>query len=223
MGKSWLRAFALELLAYLAYFFQQALLLSCKKRLFYVDLGSSKAVEVGKDYADILPQSPVVVLFWHKHLLLTPYIHKKIWRKRPVSVMISTHKDGKLISKVIKKVGLKTIEGSTYKNPTAALREAFRVIDRGEDIAITPDGPRGPYKSVSAGSYSIARKKKALVMLLSYEASSFWQLKSWDLMQIPKPFSRINFFCSLPITVNNLEDDEAQSMIKQGFSTMEQL
>mgnify|MGYP007045097175 FL=1 len=88
---------------------------------------------------------------------------------------------------------------------------------------ITPDGPRGPYRSISDGSVSIAQKKDVPILLLNYEASRFWEFKSWDKMILPKPFSTIKYRISAPISVKNLEKNEAKAKIQENFAIISKL
>ena len=67
-----------------------------------------------------------------------------------------------------------------------------RLIGQGYDVAITPDGPRGPRYHLNPGMITVAQKTGALVMPIQVSYSSRWQLKSWDAFQIPKPFARVD-------------------------------
>ena len=128
--------------------------------------------------------------------------------------MISDHKDGEIIARVISFFSIDAIRGSSSKGAVKALAQSFRELKSGIDVIITPDGPRGPYHSVADGAVVIAQKQNAPIQILNYEASKFWQLKSWDKMILPKPFSTINFSLSAPFSVTNLEQKEAKEKIQ---------
>ena len=147
-----------------------------------------------------------------------PFIFKRLkLGKKRVFVMISEHKDGELIAKNIELFGIDSVRGSTYKGASAVLRASFKILDEKNCLAITPDGPRGPYHSISDGCVSIAQKKDVDIVLLNYEASRYWQFKSWDKMILPKPFSKIRYRMQEPFSLKNLDKDEAKRIIKEKF------
>ena len=129
--------------------------------------------------------------------------------------MISDHKDGEIIARVISFFGIGAIRGSSSKGAVKALAQSFRELKSGTDVIITPDGPRGPYHSVADGAVVIAQKQNAPIQILNYEASKFWQLKSWDKMIIPKPFSKISYMLSPPFSVTDMALEDARELIKK--------
>ncbi len=162
-----------------------------------------------------VPDGPFMVAFWHGKLLLAPYIYKKLRKDAKIGVIISDHFDGEIIAKTMAYFGFDTIRGSSSKGGIKALKESFRRIDKGYDIAITPDGPRGPLESVADGIVAICQKKSLQVVAFNYKASHYWELKSWDKFMIPKPFSRVDFYASEPFSIEDLEKEEAKKMIKE--------
>lgn len=166
-----------------------------------------------------LPKKPCIVVFWHGRLAMMSFAYKHWWKKKfggqkSGKVIISDHKDGEIITSVISHFGIKAIRGSSSKGGARALISAFKEIKNGVDVIITPDGPRGPKHSVADGAVVIAQKQNLDIYALNYEASKFWQFKSWDGMILPKPFSTINYSLSKPFSVANLELDEAKELIK---------
>ncbi len=178
-----------------------------------------------KAYSGQAPlNEPCVLLFFHGKLALMPFIFRRFWQgKKRAFVMISQHEDGELITQNIENFAIDTIRGSTFRGATEAIRQAFRVLDAGDDVAITPDGPRGPYHSVSDGAVAIAMKKKVPILLLNYEASRFWEFKSWDKMVLPKPFSRIKYRISEPLRVENLDKNAAKEKVKEIFAMISKM
>jgi len=164
---------------------------------------------------DRIPDEPIMIAFWHGKLLLAPFIYKNIRKNVKIGIIISDHFDGELIAKTMGFFGFDTIRGSSSKGAIKALKESFRRIGEGYDIAITPDGPRGPFQSLADGIVSISQKKELDIVALNYRASSFWELKSWDRFMIPKPFSTVDFYASEPFSVLGLEMDEAKQKIKE--------
>lgn len=189
------KIFIIENLIYLTIFI---ISLTCKKKFSF----------------DEIPKKPVIVVFWHGRLAMMSLIYKQCWKQRPAKVMISDHKDGEIITRVISHFGIGAIRGSSSKNAARALISAFRELDNGVNIVITPDGPRGPFQSVADGAAIIAQKKNTQIVAINYEASSFWKFKSWDKMILPKPFSKINFSISKPFSVANMDIKDANEKIK---------
>lgn len=161
-----------------------------------------------------VPKEPFMVAFWHGKLLLAPFIYKKLRKDVKIGVIISDHFDGEIIAKTMDYFRFETIRGSSSKGGIKALKESFRKIGEGYDLAITPDGPRGPYQSLADGIVSISQKKALQIVAFNYTASRYWELKSWDRFMIPKPFSTMDFYASEPFDIMGLEKDEAKEKIK---------
>lgn len=198
--------FKIKLLAFLIFIILKMLFLTCKKKYF------------GQKY---LPSEPCVVLFWHGKLAMMAFIFhflKKNGYKKTPYVLISNHKDGELIASVMEFFNIKAVRGSTYDEPIKALKQIQEIIKSGNDVYITPDGPRGPYHSVSLGSYKLAVKKNLNVVLISNSANRFYQAKSWDKMILAKPFSKIAFIISKPI---KLKEENALNDILNNFDILD--
>jgi lysophospholipid acyltransferase (LPLAT)-like uncharacterized protein len=162
-----------------------------------------------------VPNGPFMVAFWHGKLLLAPFIYQKLRKNVKIGVIISDHFDGEVIARTMGYFGFETIRGSSSKGGIKALKESFRRIGEGYDIAITPDGPRGPYQSIADGIVSITQKKEMMIVAFNYTSSAYWELKSWDRFMIPKPFSTMDFYASDPFSVMGLSKDEAKAKIKE--------
>lgn len=135
--------------------------------------------------------------------------------KRCAKVIISDHKDGEIITRVISHFGIGAIRGSSFKGGARALMGAIKEIKNGTDVIITPDGPRGPLHSVADGAVILAQRLNLDIYALNYEASSFWKFRSWDEMVLPKPFSRINYSLSAPLNLTGLSLDAGKEAIRQ--------
>ena len=131
---------------------------------------------------------PVIFALWHGHLLPLLYHH----RDEGVAILISEHADGEIIARVAMRLGYRTVRGSTSRGAARALMGLVRVIGDGHDLAITPDGPRGPAKSFAPGALVVAQRSAAPIIPIAMSASSCWRLKSWDSFVIPRPFARVH-------------------------------
>ena len=174
--------------------------LTCKKRF-----------DIAKD----LPSEPFIVAFWHGELLMQPFLYKKVRDSHKIAVMISEHFDGELIAKTVKHFNIESIRGSTKKGAAKVLLGAIKKMKSGYDIAITPDGPRGPRYSVADGIAAISKKMDAFIVPFSYRASKYWQLNSWDKFIIPKPFSTLYFRVGKPFKVQDMDKEIAKDFIKK--------
>lgn len=137
--------------------------------------------------AEHLQGRPVILVLWHGQLL------PLLWalRNRQISVIISEHSDGEIIARVARSLGCRLVRGSTSRGAARALLGAAREIEAGFDLAITPDGPRGPVRSVAPGALVIAQRTGAALLPVAAWANRAWRLRSWDSFVIPKPFARV--------------------------------
>lgn len=161
------------------------------------------------------PSEPFIVAFWHGELLMQPFLYKKIRGQHKISVMISEHFDGEIIARIISFFGFSSIRGSSSKGGARALIEAIKTSKEGEDIAITPDGPRGPRHSVEGGIVALAQKTGAKIVVFNYQASRSWRLKSWDKFVVPKPFSKISFFADKILDISDIDAESARELIRK--------
>jgi lysophospholipid acyltransferase (LPLAT)-like uncharacterized protein len=184
----------------LGYLVVRLIYLTCKKQFFI---------------AQKLPDEPLIVAFWHGELLMQPFLYNKVRPNHKVSAMISEHFDGEILARLIGFFGFDTTRGSARKNGAKALLSTFRRMDEGHDIAITPDGPKGPRHSVAVGIVAIAQKKQAKIVVFNYTASSYWELRSWDKFVVPKPFSTLSFYASAPIDIDGLDVEAARLLIRE--------
>ena len=93
--------------------------------------------------------TPFIAAFWHGRLLMTPYALGG--ESANVRVLISTHRDGRIISRAMQYFNIDTISGSSSRGGAGAFRRAARFLRHAGVLGITPDGPRGPRMRASAG------------------------------------------------------------------------
>lgn len=142
---------------------------------------------------------PFIMTFWHGRILMMPYA----WRRTDlVNMLASNHRDGRLISKAVSYLGIKTVAGSSSSGGVQATRYLIRAMKDRDGIAgITPDGPRGPRMRVSEGTVVLARLSGAPVIPVTYAASRRRVMGSWDRFILALPFSRGIFIWGDPIMV----------------------
>ena len=180
-------------------------------RFVYV---TSRWREEGREPAHELMQGgrPFIAAFWHGRLLMAP----TGWRSRaPLSVMISQHRDGEMIARTVQHFGVSTVRGSTTRGGSKALRELLQAVKNGQNVAITPDGPRGPRMRAQSGIVLLARLSGAPIIPATYAVSRRKLTSSWDRFVIALPFSRGLYLWGPPIHVARDADDEALETARQ--------
>jgi lysophospholipid acyltransferase (LPLAT)-like uncharacterized protein len=131
--------------------------------------------------------TPVVFVFWHGQLLPLVHVH----RREGIVVLVSEHDDGEYISRVIERNGFGTVRGSSTRGGSKGLRALVRAARAGRDLALTPDGPRGPRGVFKPGALLAAQLTGLPVVPLAVGASRGWRFRSWDGFLVPEPLSTI--------------------------------
>jgi len=140
---------------------------------------------------------PVIFVLWHGQLLPLLYHH----RGEGVAVLISEHGDGEIVARIAISLGYRTIRGSTSRGASRALIGLSRAVGEGHDLAITPDGPRGPARSFAPGALVVAQRTGAPMVPVAVSASRGWRLRSWDSFLVPKPFARVHVAYGEPVFI----------------------
>ncbi|GMV08397.1 MAG TPA: lysophospholipid acyltransferase family protein [Gemmatimonadaceae bacterium] len=131
--------------------------------------------------------TPLVIVLWHGELLPILWQH----RDQGVSVLISTHADGEIIARICKALGCRTVRGSSSRGGARALLELVRELEGGHEVAVTPDGPRGPRREFAPGAVVAAMRAGVPVIAFGATVDRAWRLRSWDRFVIPKPFAKV--------------------------------
>lgn len=129
-------------------------------------------------------RSNYIVCFWHSRLLLMPFAKKGGGGK----VLISRHRDGEFIARVVAFFGIGTVRGSYRKGSVSSLREILHDLRDNIDVAITPDGPKGPRFEVKNGIVELARLSRKPLLPVSYGASKKKLFSPGTVSYSPTPF-----------------------------------
>jgi lysophospholipid acyltransferase (LPLAT)-like uncharacterized protein len=140
---------------------------------------------------------PFIYALWHGHLLPLLWHH----RDEGVVVLISEHRDGEIVARAAESLGYGLIRGSTTRGADRALIALVRELQAGREIAITPDGPKGPAGKFAPGALIAAQRSGTFILPVAASASRAWRLKSWDRFMIPKPFARVTVAYGAPTKV----------------------
>jgi len=141
----------------------------------------------------------VIWAFWHNRLLLLPVLRRRRAKKRRIIVLTSPSRDGALIAAIMRRFDMESVRGSSNKRAAQALVECRRRLLEGSDLAITPDGPRGPVYFAAPGAVQLARVTGRPIVPVRVSYSRKWRLMSWDRFQIPWPFAKVTITLLAPV------------------------
>ncbi|MEM9233253.1 MAG: lysophospholipid acyltransferase family protein [Pseudomonadota bacterium] len=164
--------------------------------------------------------TPFICTFWHSRLLMMPVLQKQ--QKRRFTMLISEHKDGEVIARVMEHFGIDTRRGSAAdprkpeknKGGAAALKSLVPALRDGSNIGITPDGPRGPRQRAQAGVAQLARLGGAAVLPVTFSAQKARVFDSWDhfLLPLPIPFAKGIIIFGDPIELTEGRKTDAETL-----------
>jgi len=148
---------------------------------------------------------PILIACWHDELLLTVCGYKGPGAR----MLISASKDGELLSRTFARFGQEAVRGSSSRGGKAALKAMIELCRSGFDLAITPDGPRGPRHEVKDGVLQLARVSGRPIIPMAFACSRGHRFASWDRFLFPYPFCRALFRFGEPVFYREGEDWEA--------------
>ena len=150
----------------------------------------------------------VIAAFWHERLPLMPALWNLARRggDPTMHVLVSRHRDGRFIGSLLGRFGLDFVHGSSARHGqdrggAAGLRQMLDYLAAGDQVAITPDGPRGPRRVAASGVAQLAALSGVAVLPCSAQTTRRYVLRSWDRMVLPLPFGRGAIVCLAPIAV----------------------
>ena len=135
--------------------------------------------------------------FWHDRIFAGTYF----FRNRGIVVITSQSLDGEYIARFIQRLGYGSVRGSSSRGGVGALIEMIRLMRSGLPMAFTVDGPRGPRYEAKSGPVLLAKKTGNPMLPFIVECRKYWTVKSWDRLQIPRPFTRAKLVINEPIYV----------------------
>ena len=140
-------------------------------------------------------------------------------RLAPFHMLISSHRDGRIIAGAMNYFGIGTIAGSTHRGGSLALREILKRLKEGGCVGITPDGPRGPAMTVSIGIVNIARLGAVPIVPVTYATSRRRELATWDRFHLALPFGRGVYLFGEPMQIGAELDDEGLETARRLLET----
>jgi len=162
---------------------------------------------------------PAIYCAWHNRLALCMEEYFGYVKKRNLTpgmaAMVSASRDGGFLAAILECFGVEPVRGSTSRRGPQALLELTSWAERGYDLAITPDGPRGPRYVVQEGVMSLAQVTGLPIVPASYYLGWKVQLKSWDRFQVPLPFSRCEMVFGEVVRVPREASDAERALLRQ--------
>jgi lysophospholipid acyltransferase (LPLAT)-like uncharacterized protein len=172
-------------------------------------------------YLQSNPPRLAIFCVWHNRLALCIPAYQRFARKkiptRGMAAMASASKDGAFLAGMLEAFGVKPARGSSSRRGSQALLELVSWAERGYDLAITPDGPRGPRYQVQEGAMALAQVTGLPAIPCSYHIQWKICLKSWDRFQIPLPFSKCEVVLEKPVFVPREATDADREQLRQQF------
>lgn len=165
-------------------------------------------------------QQPHVWLFWHNRFFLIPYIRKRFLPFQNGYALTSPSNDGEIIAGIMRRFDIRTIRGSSNKRPAAAFRDLLRVLRQGNNVAITPDGPRGPCYQLQPGAVRLAQAGQVPLLPIHVTFEKAWRAKTWDRFLVPKPFSKVIVTLGPFIEVSTTDSAEAFEAERRRVETL---
>jgi lysophospholipid acyltransferase (LPLAT)-like uncharacterized protein len=158
-----------------------------------------------EDRAGILNEPnhpPVIIAFWHNRTAWMAVFYERYCRSRTLLTLISRSRDGQFMTDLAAQFGIQAARGSSSRFGVAAALAAVRAAqDERLDLAITPDGPRGPRYQIQPGLLRLAQATGRPIVAITYDLPWKRELKSWDRFHIALPFSRCRLITQPPIQV----------------------
>lgn len=158
---------------------------------------------------------PNIYCFWHENILFPLYLRGH----NNLAMLLSRHRDAEVLSEIAHRLGFEFVRGSTFRGGSAALRELMEK-SRHMNLTITPDGPRGPRRSLAQGPIYLSSKLQLPLVLMGFGYDRPWRMPTWDQFAVPRPFCRARAVISPPVQIPaNLDRDGLEHYRR----TMEQL
>lgn len=186
-----------------AYPLKKRLMIRAADLIFYILIRiigrtTRMTVEGWENWEDASAEDRIpIYTFWHNRVFLGTWF----WKRRGIVVMTSKSFDGEYIARFIQRFGYGAARGSSTRGAVGAIVEMVKLMRKGFPTAFTIDGPKGPRYEAKMGAVLLAKKTGSPVLPFTITAKKFWEAKSWDAFQVPRPFTRAHVLIAPPIYV----------------------
>ncbi len=162
---------------------------------------------------------PAIYCTWHNRLALSMAAYYGYARRqnptKGIAAMVSASKDGAFLAAILECFGVQPVRGSSSRRGPQAMLELTSWAEQGYDLAITPDGPRGPCYLVQDGVTSLAQITGLPIIPMSYHVNWKWRAGSWDRFIIPLPFARCDVVLGPAFRIPREATDEDRERLRQ--------
>lgn len=154
---------------------------------------------------DAVAGGPVIFAIWHNRFALSLELYNRfcvaLRPGRRMAALVSASRDGAVAAHALKLFGVQPVRGSSSRRGPQALLEMTNWAERGYDLAITPDGPRGPRYVVQDGTISVAQVTGLPIIPTAVQIGWKREMPSWDRFHFPLPFSKVALQFADPLRV----------------------
>jgi hypothetical protein len=182
---------------------------------FFYILGKTARIKIiGKENYENLrkKKKPFIFIVWHGRMFLPVFLH----RNEGIRPLISLSQDGEIASQIVRLLGYRPIRGSSSRGGKGALKEMCDELENYAELAIIPDGPRGPRRVLKPGCIYIAQKTGAYLVPISFSCSRKIFLNSWDRFLLFPPFTKCVVLYGKPIEIKkDLNKEELENERKR--------
>jgi lysophospholipid acyltransferase (LPLAT)-like uncharacterized protein len=165
---------------------------------------------------------PLILTFWHDSLFVIAWLLVRLGRLGArVTYLISPSQDGEFAVRMLAVVGGRAVRGSATRSGVKAMHGLYRAIRRDNaSPVIVPDGPQGPRRVCKPGAVMLAKLSGAAIQPMACAARRGWQLRTWDRLLFPVPFTRIHLVCGASYTVDSDIDSEGLEVERQKLEAL---
>ena len=165
---------------------------------------------------------PAIFCFWHNRLASCIKVYESHRKShapgRGMAALVSASRDGAFLTGILEQFGVQPVRGSTSRRGPQALLELTTWAERGYDLTITPDGPRGPCYQIQDGVMSLAQVTGLPIVPVAFNVGWKLRVKSWDRFQIPLPFARcevvVGQVMRVPAEATDAEREELRKQLE---------
>lgn len=167
-----------------------------------------------------------IFAFWHCDMIAITLVGAKIGlaKEKKFYVLASQSRDGELLARTVKRLGVDSVRGSSSRGGAEGLRQLKEKLLEKANVAIAVDGPLGPRQVVKSGVIMLARASGAPIFPVAIKLSKKIVAGSWDRTEIPLPFCRAQVNLAPPITIpSNISPAQLEEFRQQLQATLLQL
>ena len=205
------RALLYALAAPLIYYVARALWATCRVRAH----GERQLDQALEQHSACIPT------LWHEQLVgATGFLVDAFQRRgKPLAFLVSPSIDGDLVELIVQKARALVVRGSASRSGVKALRDLYRLMRKqAASPLFAPDGPTGPVRSCKPGAVLLSQLSGKPILPISVVPRRALRLSTWDELQVPLPFTRVEVRIGEPRVVPS---DASEELLEQQRAALE--